>query len=609
MESNSSRYRLFSFFSLGTLISLLMLSAEQVIYVSPAGDDLNSGRLESPLRTFDKISSQIRNTVLDQPGEDIVVVFRDGRYQLNEPWVLRSTDWPQGEVQVTLRAFPGESPILSGGWTVDDWKLDPDGLLRASVAGYPGNLMQVRELFVNGKRATRARYPNDDFLRVEASGPDRRTGFTFYPDDIAQIEDFGSAELVFFHDWSTSRVGIKEIDTANRYITLADPIGPVSPHFAIDNFEKHPRYYLEHSRSFLTQPGEWYLDTIQKEVTYMPLPGENLENIHAAVPLSSQLIRVLGTSEQPFKGLHIQGLIMEHCLWAIPANGYAGGQATYHERRYGEGGALRESMVAAVEFQYAQDCSFEGNTLRKLGGSGLLLGVMSSGNRIAFNRIHDVSGNGIMIGEDQSRDVLGKPWWQSAPEQVTRDTQVVGNVVEYCGVQYFGAVGIWVGLAQGTQIDGNTIRELPYTGISLGWMWSEVPTPAARNQIRNNHIHHVMQVLSDGGGIYTLGSQPESLIHGNLIHDVPLNLGRAESNGMFLDQGTMGFIVKENVIYNIDRSPLRFHLASTNQVEKNRLFLSTDQMPPIRFNNTPEEKIHLSANEVIVQSIPKIKAP
>ena len=59
----------------------------------------------------------------------------------------------------------------------------------------------------------------------------------------------------------------------------------------------------------------------------------------------------------------------------------------------------------------------------------------------------------------------------------------------------------------------------------------------------------------------------------------------------------------------LDRSPLRFHLASTNQVEKNRLFLSTDQMPPIRFNNTPQEKIHLSANEVIVQSIPKIKAP
>ncbi|HAO67376.1 MAG TPA: hypothetical protein DCR17_11895, partial [Verrucomicrobiales bacterium] len=45
----------------------------------------------------------------------------------------------------------------------------------------------------------------------------------------------------------------------------------------------------------------------------------------AAVPLSSQLIRVLGTTARPFKRLHIQGLTMEHCLWAIPANGYAPG--------------------------------------------------------------------------------------------------------------------------------------------------------------------------------------------------------------------------------------------------------------------------------------------
>jgi hypothetical protein len=103
-------------------------------------------------------------------------------------------------------------------------------------------------------------------------------------------------------------------------------------------------------------------------------------------------------------------------------------------------------------------------------------------------------------------------------------------------------------------------------------MWSEIPTPAGRNQILNNHIHHVMQVLSDGGGIYTLGLQPDSVIQGNLIHDVPLNLGRAESNGMFLDQGTMGFVVKENVIYNIDRSPLRFHMASTNQCHKEPAF-------------------------------------
>jgi hypothetical protein len=143
---------------------------------------------------------------------------------------------------------------------------------------YPGDLKQVRELFVNQKRATRARHPDKDFLRVEASGSDRRTGFTFYPGDLGSIEDLSSAELVFFHDWSTSRVGIKEIDVANRYITLTDPIGPVSPHFAIDNFEKHPRYYLEHSRSFLNQPGEWYLDTVSKRKSFTCHCLENIRS-------------------------------------------------------------------------------------------------------------------------------------------------------------------------------------------------------------------------------------------------------------------------------------------------------------------------------------------
>jgi hypothetical protein len=57
-----------------------------------------------------------------------------------------------------------------------------------------------------------------------------------------------------------------------------------------------------------------------------------------------------------------------------------------------------------------------------------------------------------------------------------------------------------------------------------------------------------VQVLSDGGGIYTLGCQPGTQLRGNLIHDVPLNAGRAESNGMFLDEGSDGITIQGNAI-------------------------------------------------------------
>jgi hypothetical protein len=106
-----------------------------------------------------------------------------------------------------------------------------------------------------------------------------------------------------------------------------------------------------------------------------------------------------------------------------------------------------------------------------------------------------------------------------------------------------------------------------------------------------------MQILSDGGGIYMLGLQPGSKILHNRIHDVKINAGRAESNGMFLDEGTTDVVVANNLIYNIAKSPLRFHRATTNLVKGNYLFCENGN-PPIRYNRTNEEDIKKVKNKV-----------
>jgi hypothetical protein len=128
-------------------------------------------------------------------------------------------------------------------------------------------------------------------------------------------------------------------------------------------------------------------------------------------------------------------------------------------------------------------------------------------------------------------------------------------------------------------------------------MWSPVPTPCRQNTIDGNHIHHIMNILSDGGGIYMLGLQPGSIISNNHIHDVKINAGRAESNGMFLDEGITDVIVENNLIYNIAKSPLRFHKATTNLVKGNYLFCNGGN-PPIRYNATKEENIQKVDNKV-----------
>jgi hypothetical protein len=203
-----------------------------------------------------------------------------------------------------------------------------------------------------------------------------------------------------------------------------------------------------------------------------------------------------------------------------------------------------------------------------------------------------------MIGEGQDRLVSGESWWKAAPQQAALGNTVEDCDISDCGVQFYGAVGIWCGLTAETILKNNEIYNLPYTGISIGWMWSPEPTPCRDNTIAENHIHHVMQKLSDGGGIYMLGLQPGSKLIDNNIHDISVNAGRAESNGMFLDEGTKDVLVENNLIYNIAKSPLRFHKASTNFVKNNYLF-SNGETPAIAYNNTLPENIHQEGNREI----------
>jgi hypothetical protein len=144
----------------------------------------------------------------------------------------------------------------------------------------------------------------------------------------------------------------------------------------------------------------------------------------------------------------------------------------------------------------------------------------------------------------------------------------------------------------------NEIRDLPYTGVSVGWKWDTQPTGCRENVVRDNHIHHVMQKLSDGGGIYTLGLQPGTLLSGNRIHNVPLNLGRAESNGMFIDEGSSQITIENNTIYNIERSPIRFHRAERDTIRNNRL-VGAPGVPPFRYNSTDPETMTLENNKII----------
>ncbi|MBK8977303.1 MAG: right-handed parallel beta-helix repeat-containing protein [Planctomycetes bacterium] len=576
------------------LLASAALAQTPVVHVAPDGDDARQGSATAPLRSLARARDRLRELrSAAAPPVGGEVVLHAGTWHLGEPLRLDPADGGTAAASVTWRAADGAAVTISGGRRLAPVVAAADGRLTAPLGG-----LRPRELFVDGARRPRARTPDTGFLRVVAAAPDRRSGFSFEPGAVAAVDDVTAVELVFLHDWSVSRIGLASLDPAAGTLVTRDPIGAAAAHYAIDNFEPHPRFWLEGSPRFLDAPGEWCVDAAADTLVYAPLPGEDPAAIELVVPVAPALLDVRGDEIAPVCGLHFAGIRFAHAAWQPPAHGYAEGQATFHEPRTAAGGdILRQPVPPALHFERAVDCSLRDCEISHLGTAGVRFGSRTARCELRDCVVDDVAGNGVMIGEDGHRTVDGRPWWQAAPEQAASDTAVVGCTIARCGQQFFGAVGIWVGFARGARITRNELRDLPYTGVSLGWRWNPEPTPVRDLLVADNHIHHVMQVLSDGGGIYTLGLQPGTVLSGNRIHDVPVNLGRAESNGMFLDEGTTGILVEGNVIWNVARAPLRFHRATRNLVRANLLVLRGDN-PPVRYNATDPALIELIDNVV-----------
>ncbi|HOC00923.1 MAG TPA: right-handed parallel beta-helix repeat-containing protein [Verrucomicrobiota bacterium] len=87
------------------------------------------------------------------------------------------------------------------------------------------------------------------------------------------------------------------------------------------------------------------------------------------------------------------------------------------------------------------------------------------------------------------------------------------------------------------------------------------------NSIEFNHIHHIGGVLSDMGGIYTLGVSPGTVIRNNHIHDVDAN--HYGGWGIYHDEGSTHLLVENNVVHHTKCAPFNIHFAKEVTVRNN----------------------------------------
>ena len=528
------------------------------IFVSCDGDDRWSGGpdrpnetgTDGPLASLSRARDVVRALrVSARDRKSIRVIVRGGLYELEEPFCLGPED-----SGVTYVAHPGEKPILSGGRRITGWESAEGGLWRAAGA------WEFRQLFVNGSRRCRARVPRegDSYEIAGALNPEQpldenreeahqqpnenHEGFRFAPGQIRRWKDLANAEVVVTHPFATTRTRIAELNEARGLVRF------IGPEYLWSYAPPKP-FYVENVKEGLAAPGTWHLDRAAGVVTYRPLPGEDMHSADVVAPLLGSLIRLEGDPAAGCFVEHVEfrGFTLQHADWVLPEDGFRDPQAAI-------------GLPGAVQAQCAVRCAFENNVIEKIGAYALEIGRGCREVRIVGNRMHDLGAGGIKLGEAVNR---------ADDMDEARDMAVTDNVIHDGGRVFPEGVGIWIGQSSGNRIARNEIRDMHYTGISIGWNWGFTRNRTRDNIVEHNHVHHVMkEKLDDGAAIYTLGVSPGTVIRNNLVHDV---YGRTYAYGIYLDEGTMGILVENNVVHHVGGPGIRLQIATGGNTVMNNI--------------------------------------
>ncbi len=125
------------------------------LYVSPSGSDLNPGSVIEPFLHAERAKEAVSRLIDNGMRCDITIRFRSGIYYLGSTLKMGPANSGQNGFRVVYESYPGEHATLSGGKPISGWSLydEARNIYRANV----GTGWIFRQVYVNGRRATRAR--------------------------------------------------------------------------------------------------------------------------------------------------------------------------------------------------------------------------------------------------------------------------------------------------------------------------------------------------------------------------------------------------------------------------------------------------------------------
>ncbi|MGO6726616.1 right-handed parallel beta-helix repeat-containing protein (plasmid) [Rhizobium ruizarguesonis] len=476
----------------GTSLSDVLSSsagARTIFYVSPDGNDTWSGLLptanqqggDGPFASIERARDAAR-----EKGGTNTIALGKGDYYLTQPIVFDPRD--RGLI---LTARCNEAPILHGGLRVRNWAQQADGRWTAPLKLPPDE--GVGDLFVNGKRQTRARYPN-----APADG-DPRKGWLFAAKCEPAIDVWEGNTRFCFHAGDLPAVG----DTSGLVVDIVGGYQPGSqwgndtlPVVSIDGAGRTvytkgtgyfftaegSRYFLTGAKALLDAPGEWWYDLVAGQLHYIPV-DQSLPNSVVVAGILPTFFKLDGADGMVVSGLEFR-------------DGAPEGSGKFYTETRGFG---------AIRIEHADGVKILGNSIENVG-----VGVHVTESKdalIAGNVIADVAGNGIYVGTNYG--TFGK----------SNGCRILSNHIHDIGKVYIETAGIWFQAADNVRIADNLIENTAQFGIAGGSLWGS--NDAVYNAvIEHNEIRNANQQTADGGAIKMMGEQADPLnstIRSNLV--------------------------------------------------------------------------------------------
>lgn len=543
--------------------ALLTLAAAAMAAVSVSATDIV---VKPGAYTIEKALQQAREARRLDKATDICLRLESGTYNLNQPIIIRPED--NG-----TRIVADGKVVISGGVKVSGWKKEGKYYV-ATVPDFNGRPLEFRQMWVNGKKAVRARDVDDfeDMFRIR--NIDKAKEIVYVPTAaVKKIKGARYAEMVLHEMWCVANLRIKDIKIQgdSAAVTFHQPESHVhfmhpwpSPMVTTDGHNSP--FYLTNAKELLDKEGEWYLDARTSKLYYIPRKGEDMKTAEVIVPAVETLLKVEGTPDTPVKDVTFEGITFSYATWMRPSvSGHAPLQAGMYmieayklrpkmDRPNGDHKLDNQGWVgrpaSAVSLNCAENVSFSKCTFEHNASTGLDYHLYIKGGSIDRCTFRDIGGNGILAGSfgPESHEAH-LPYAPADGRIICTGLSITNNLITDVTNEDWGCVGIGAGFVKDIKICDNEISDVSYTGISMGWGWNQQVCSMSNNLVSGNLIYHYAKHMYDTAGIYTLGSQPHSFIENNVVRDIYTPTYVHDPNHWFYlytDEGSSYITVRNN---------------------------------------------------------------